>query len=163
MVDLSQWSRKFCQRGSNTDIFFLMRRERIQIPLKLGIVGPPAKCHLNGISLVCPWWPNIECWLGRFVICRGSRPVLLRNPIFLWFFRGGVPTPVPPPLWICTWVRSHQLLDFNGPWSPSLGYPSLSQAWIIHHNWSWYGIANYWYLIRQFWGLTTRLVVLVHL
>ena len=70
----------------------------------------PAKPHLNGISLACRWWPNIECWLGSFVIVRGSRPVLLRNPIFLWFFRGrggeggGVGTPCPPPpLWIRTW------------------------------------------------------------
>ena len=28
------------------------------------IIGPPAKHHLNGISLVYRWWPNIECWLG---------------------------------------------------------------------------------------------------
>ena len=37
---------------------------------------------------------------------RGSRPVLLRNPIILWFFRGeGVwtPCPPPPPLRIHTW------------------------------------------------------------
>ena len=32
-----------------------------------------------------------------FVIFRGSGQVLLRNPIFLWFFRGGgVGTPCPP-------------------------------------------------------------------
>ena len=52
-------------------------------------------------GLACRWWPNIECWLGSFVIFRGSRPVLLRNSIFLWFFRGGSgPTVSPPPLWI---------------------------------------------------------------
>ena len=28
-------------------------------------------------------WPNIECWLGSFVLFRGSGPVLLRNPILL--------------------------------------------------------------------------------
>ena len=28
-------------------------------------------------------WPNIECWIGSFVILRGSGLVLLRNPIFL--------------------------------------------------------------------------------
>ena len=65
---------------------------------KRAIIGPPAKCHLNGVSLVCWWWPNIECWLyGSFVIFRGSRPVLLQNPIFLWFFRGGGQDPLSPP------------------------------------------------------------------
>ena len=32
------------------------------------IIGPPAKRHLNGVSLAGRWWPNIECWLGSFVI-----------------------------------------------------------------------------------------------
>ena len=32
---------------------------------------------------------NIECWIGRFVILRGSGPVLLRNPIFRNFPGGG--------------------------------------------------------------------------
>ena len=32
------------------------------------LIGPPAKHQLNGISLACWWWPNIECWLGSFVI-----------------------------------------------------------------------------------------------
>ena len=43
---------------------------------------------LNGVSLACRWWPKIKCWLGSFVIFRGSGPVLQRNPIFLWFFSG---------------------------------------------------------------------------
>ena len=44
------------------------------------------------------WWPYIECWLDSFEIFQGIRPILLRNPIFLWFFRG-VRSPCPP-LWI---------------------------------------------------------------
>ena len=35
---------------------------------KQAIIGPPAKRHLNGFSLACRWWTNIECWLGSFVI-----------------------------------------------------------------------------------------------
>ena len=66
---------------------------------KRAIIGPPAKCHLNDISLACRWWPNIECWLESSVIFKGSSPVLLRNLIFLWFFRGG-PDPLCP-LWVC--------------------------------------------------------------
>ena len=37
-----------------------------------------------------------------------SGPVLLRSPIFLWFFSvwAGVRTPAPPPLWIRPWRRA---------------------------------------------------------
>ena len=88
--------------GSNCDRFFFSWWDEggSKYHYKWAIIGPPAKRHLNGVSLVCWWWPNIECWLGSFVIFRGSRPVLLRNPIFLWFFRV-VRTPGPP-LWIRT-------------------------------------------------------------
>ena len=48
-------SRKFCQRGSNSDnllIFFSDNEgERIQVPLIVGHQWPPAKRHLNGVSL----------------------------------------------------------------------------------------------------------------
>ena len=60
------------------------------------IIGTPAKRHINGVSLACQCWPNIECWLGSFVIFRWSEPVLLKNSIFLWLFRG-VRTPCPHP------------------------------------------------------------------
>ena len=92
-------SRKFCQgRGGPTVTFCSWWGEGgSKYHYKRAIIGPPAKCHLNGFSLVCWWRPNIECWLDSFVIFRGSRPVLLRNPTFLWFFRGGgVRTPCPP-------------------------------------------------------------------
>ena len=50
------------------------------------------KRHLNGVSLAGRQRPNIiyiECSLERFVIFRGSGPVLLRNPIFFVIFEGG--------------------------------------------------------------------------
>ena len=39
----------------------------IQIPLKGAMIGPPAKRHLNGVSLACRCWPNSDscffrCW-----------------------------------------------------------------------------------------------------
>ena len=91
-------SRKCCQRGSNFDGFFLVwwGEDRSKYHYKRAIIGLPAKHHLNGVSLMCRWWPKIECWFGSFVIFRGSRPVLLRNPVFLWFFKGG-PDPLSPP------------------------------------------------------------------
>ena len=30
-------------------------------------VGPPAKCHLNGVLLAERYWSDIVCWLGLFV------------------------------------------------------------------------------------------------
>ena len=48
---------------------------------KRAIIGPPAKCHLNG-------GPTLNAGLVAFWFYRGSGLVSLRNPIFLWFFRG---------------------------------------------------------------------------
>ena len=49
-------TREFCQRGSNltlTTFFFLVDdgEEGIQLPRNRAIIGPPAKRHLNGVSL----------------------------------------------------------------------------------------------------------------
>ena len=51
------------------------------------IIGPPAKHHLNGASLACRWWPNIECWLGSFEILKGTGPVC-QEPLFFKILRG---------------------------------------------------------------------------
>ena len=56
---------------------------------KRGHHRPTSETPFNGVSLACRWWSIIECWLGGFVIFQGFGPVLLRNPIFLWFFKGG--------------------------------------------------------------------------
>ena len=61
----------------------------IQIPLCAGHHRPASE-----ISLAGRWWPNIECWLGNFVVYRRSVPVLVRNSIFLSGWGSG-PT-VPP-------------------------------------------------------------------
>ena len=82
--------------------FSLMREEESKYHYSWSIIGPPARRHLNGVSLVGRWWPNIEWWIGSLVILRGSGPVLLRNPIFLSFSRGvRIPCPL---LWIRTWI-----------------------------------------------------------
>ena len=91
---------KVIQRGSNFENFFLLLylvNEWIWIPLKYwAIMGLPAKRHFNGVSLACRWWPNIECWLGSFVIFQGFRTSIAKKPYILWFFRGGVRIPCPP-------------------------------------------------------------------
>ena len=74
---------------------------RIQNILSEGVVrvdrnatknGPPLAHQRNAFEmafLLACQWPTIECWLGSFVSFRGSGSILLGNPIFLWFFRGG--------------------------------------------------------------------------
>ena len=78
------------------------------------IIGPPAKSHLNGVSTACPWWSNIECWRGSFVIFRGSGQVLLIHLIF----QGRPGPPAPPPLWICAchqFIKEHLKRIFSLP------------------------------------------------
>ena len=58
-------------RGDRTQLwqlYFLMRERGSYYHLKWTIIGPPAKGHLNGVSLVGRWWPTVERWLGSFVI-----------------------------------------------------------------------------------------------
>ena len=77
------------------DIGEIKMGERIQIPLKAGHHRPASETPSNGVSQTARYWPNIGCWLGSFLIYRGSGPVLLSNPIDCAFSRGGVQTPCP--------------------------------------------------------------------
>ena len=98
-----------CQRGSNFDIFLFViflddegceDQKYHKFTTKKAIIGPPAKCHLNGVLLAGGYWPNIECWLGNFVIFQRSGPVLLKTLNFC-DFSGGSGPPVPASFWIC--------------------------------------------------------------
>ena len=88
-----------CSRTLTT-FFLLFCKGASYLSLKVGHHWPASETPLNGFSLACRWWPNVECWLGSFENFRGSGPVLLRNSIFLWIFRGGggggVRPPAPP-------------------------------------------------------------------
>ena len=84
-------SRTFCQRGPKCH-------------LKLTTIGPSAKRLWNGV-LLASQWPTVECWLGSFVIFRGSGSILLGNPIFCDF--SGGPDPLSP-LWIRPWHASER-------------------------------------------------------
>ena len=84
-IILIRGSRKFCQRGSNSDNSFAVddgRENPNYISIKEGHHRPASETPF--------WWPNIECWLGSFWHFRGYGQVLLRNPIALWIFRGEV-------------------------------------------------------------------------
>ena len=76
----------FVRGGSYFDNVFVLFDEGREY--KRALNDPPAKRHLNRVSLAGRRWPNIRYWLGSFVmIFRGSGPVLQRNPIVLGFFR----------------------------------------------------------------------------
>ena len=66
----------------------------IQIPQLAGHHRPANETPLNGVSLACRLWPNIECWLGSFAILRGSGRVLLKN--YISVILKGVRTLCPP-------------------------------------------------------------------
>ena len=51
-----------------TSFFLVDERRKDPNTTKRAIIGPPAKRHLNGVSLVGRWWPNIECCFGSFVV-----------------------------------------------------------------------------------------------
>ena len=74
-------SRKYCQRGSNSDKFF--RGARLQKTLKAGNNWTASETPLKWRFAGGPIMTHIECWLGSFVIFRGSGSVLLGNPINL--------------------------------------------------------------------------------
>ena len=114
---ISKHNNKVLSEGFNFDNrFFHLWWERVsKYHLKLAIIG----------SLAGRWWSNIDAvpyGYLRFVIVvfpdhthllllvvlwfpSGSGPVLLRNPIALYFSRGGGEgaIPTPPPLWTRAW------------------------------------------------------------
>ena len=76
-------SRKFLQMGSNfKNVFF-------PNTAKFGHHRPASRRHLNGVSLAERWWPNIECWLGSFVIFQGIRTSIAKKPFIFVIFQGG--------------------------------------------------------------------------
>ena len=85
-------SRKFCQRESNFDSICLV--DEVREDPNTTKDGPMmmARQRNNDDS------PTLNADLVALLIFRSSGPVLLRNPNFLWFFRGGESgPPVPPP------------------------------------------------------------------
>ena len=50
----------------------------------------------NCVSLVCWWWPNIECRLRSFVIFQGIWIRIAKKPYFYNFSRESGPPPPPP-------------------------------------------------------------------
>ena len=72
----------------------------MQYHFKRAPIGPSTKRHLNGVSLACQWFHNIECWLGSFVIFQGIRTSIGKKPyMFFFIFHGGGFGP-PVPLWV---------------------------------------------------------------
>ena len=93
-------SRKFCQRGSKFDPHFFLVDGGKEDP-NTTLIGPSSACQRNPIEMVFRWQvddgPTLSTGLVALWIFSGSEPVLLRNPIFLWFFRRAPDPPPPPP------------------------------------------------------------------
>ena len=88
-------SRKLCQRGSNsaTLTIILDRESGSKYHLKRTNVGPPAKRHLNGVSLACILWSTLNAGFIALRIFENFK----KTYIFVIF--QGVWTPCLP-LWI---------------------------------------------------------------
>ena len=61
--------------------------ERNQIPLLAGHHQPASKTPFK--------WPNIECWLGSFVIFQGTLTSIAKKPYILVIFKGVGPMSLP--------------------------------------------------------------------
>ena len=83
------WIQNVLSEGVQLWLFFVFFLVWSKYHYKRTIIGPQAKRHFNGVSLACRWWPNIESGLVALWLFRGSGPVLLRNPTFLYFSGGG--------------------------------------------------------------------------
>ena len=113
--------------GSNFDnVFFLVDdgRKDPNTTISGPSLAPPAKHHLNGVSLIdnpalvtyIRSLPNMECWLGSFVILRGTGLICLETLFMVIFQGGGVRTP--PPLWNSPmWCLPFMALHENSPLS----------------------------------------------
>ena len=75
--------------GERLRTFSFFFRGMLQKPPKAGNYRPASETPLKWRLAGGPIMAHIECWLGSFVIFRGSGPVLIGNPMNLWFFRGG--------------------------------------------------------------------------
>ena len=103
------------QRFSSSFFYWWEGRGSKYHNMRANIV-PPAKRHLNGVSLACRWWLNIECCLGSLVPFQVIRTSIDMKPyIFVIFQREG--SGPPDPLWIRPCLSSEwqkiQLNDFS--------------------------------------------------
>ena len=91
-------SRKFFQRGSNFDyvfdVVFLVDEGREDPNTTKS--GPSLARQRNAISLAGQSWPNIECWLGSFVVLQEIRASIAKKNYIFVIFQGGGPDPLPP-------------------------------------------------------------------
>ena len=89
------------------------------------IIWPPAKGHLNGVSLACRWW------LDSFVIFRGSGPVLLKKTYILWFFMGGGVRTLCPPFWIRPCRKANPRQCFHDVIMDFIGVDFFQMPWFL--------------------------------
>ena len=75
-----------------------MRGSKYLYHYERAIIGPPAKRHLNDVSLAGRRWHKIEFWLCSFVIFQGILTIIAKKPYIFVIFQGVGPDPL--------WIRS---------------------------------------------------------
>ena len=97
------------------------------------IIGPPAKRHLNVISLTGRLWPNNKCLLGSFLTFQGIRTRIDNKSYSLVIVQGeGVRTPTPSksaPVDVALWLKCHTWISKTSL-SPAHLRRILCQIWI---------------------------------
>ena len=90
--------RKHLSEGSNFDnVFFIVDEGGSKYHHKRAIDGPPAKIHLNGVSLACQYdAPKLNAGLVAFQGFQGIRTSIAKKPYIFVIFRGGGSRPPPP-------------------------------------------------------------------
>ena len=121
---LMRGSRKFCQRESNSDnVFFYFFYEGSQDPnsTKRG----PSSAHR--VSLAGRCWPNIEYWLGIFVIFQEIWTSIAKKHYIFVIFQGWGSGPPASPSWSANSLPSARIMKSTKPLS---NWPSSSAKYI---------------------------------
>ena len=117
--DLMRGSWKFWERGFR----FFLAGEGIEDPNTT--INRPSSAHQKTpFKWRFAGWPmmaqTLNAGLEAMWFFRGSGPVLLRNPIFLWFFRGFCPPPPPPPPPMDLWSEVYWYWPYMPWWTRKL-------------------------------------------
>ena len=88
---------KVFQRGFDFENVFFLVDVWIRISLKSGQYRSASETPFKWRFAGGPIMPNIEFWLGSFVIFQGIRISIAKKPFIFVISQGGVRTPCPPP------------------------------------------------------------------
>ena len=68
------------ERGSNFDYVIILLVDK---------ASEDPNTSINGVLMAGRWWPNIECWLGSFVVLQRFRTSITKKHYIVVIFSGG--------------------------------------------------------------------------